>query len=167
MLDILNLKSILIAVGASFTLGAFSSWYLTADYKNAKHDQIMSELHQESAKAVQLASQKALQAERENNRLATEIEVQNAQNRKKLDDLFADNLRLASQYSGLYDRHTSASDCTVPTAPSTTSNAAAAPTRGKLSTELTQLLLSESRRADEAAAYANTCYEWVKKLGAK
>lgn len=167
MLDILNLKSILIAAGASFSIGAFSAWWATAEYKNAKHDQIMSSIYQESAKAVQLASQKALEAERENNRLATEIEVQNAQNRKKLDDLFADNLRLAGEYAGLYDRHAAASDCAVPAAPSTANNAPAAPSRGKLSNELTQLLLSESRRADEAAEYARACYEWVKKLGVK
>lgn len=158
---------LLIAVGASFSIGAVSSWWLTADYKNAKFDSAFAELNEKSNKALREATQKAIEVERDNNRLATEIEVQNAQNRKKIDDLFADNLRLAGEYAGLYDRHAAASDCAVPANAKPADNATAAAPRGKLSNELTQLLLSESRRADEAAEYARACYEWVKKLGAK
>jgi len=35
--------------------------------------------------------------------------------------------------------------------------------RGNISKNLERLLLSEAKRADEAAAYANTCYEWLMK----
>jgi hypothetical protein len=102
--------------------------------------------------------------EREHNKLAIEIEVQNAENRKKLDDIHADNLRLASEYSGLYDSYAAASNCTVSTDPKSSAKPSTQASGSRLSDPLAKLLLSESRRADEAAAYAATCYQWIKSL---
>lgn len=163
----IDLKLLLIAIGASFSIGAASSWWITADYKEAKYTAILAKQRLDAAEALNVAIAKAQAEERENNRLATELEITNAENRKKLDELQADNLRLASEYSGLYDRYSSASNCSVPSPSGSSVGTATAPAGTKLSAQLTQLLLSESRRADEAAAYAKTCYEWVKKLGEK
>lgn len=159
-----NPKLIIIAALSALLIGAFSSWWITASYKENKYKAIISEMRLDAANALADATQKAINVERENNRLALEIEVQNAENRKKLDDVHADNLRLASEYSGLYDSHASASNCPVSSDPSASSKPVTPPSGGRLSDPLTKLLLSESRRADEAAAYAATCYQWIKSL---
>ncbi len=163
----IDLKLIAICVGASFSIGAFSSWWITADYKEAKYTAAISEMKIEAANALNAATVKAMEIAQENSRLANELEVVNAQHRKKLDDTLADNRRLAAELGGLYDRNAAASNCPMPSASNAPSNAAIATAGAKLSNQLAELLLSESRRADEAAAYARTCYEWVKKLGVK
>jgi hypothetical protein len=162
-----DLKLILIAVGASFSIGSLASWWLTADFKESKYQAIISQMQIDGQKAIQESMQKALIVERENNRLATEIEVQGAKNRQKIDELYADNLRLVDERAGLFDSRATPSDCSVPANATTTPKPAAATSCARLSNSLTQLLLTESKRADEAANYAMTCYEWVKKLGVK
>jgi hypothetical protein len=159
-----NLKIILIAALSALMIGAFSSWWVTASYKENKYKAIISEMKLDAAHALADATQKAINIEREHNRLATELEVQNAENRKKLDDVYADNLRLASEYSGLYDRYASASNCPVSPDTSASPKSVTPPSGGRLSDPLAKLLLSESRRADEAAAYAATCYQWINSL---
>ena len=89
------------------------------------------------------------------------------ENRQKIDELYADNLRLVDERAGLFDSRATPSDCSVPTVSTTAPKPVAAPSCARLSNSLTQLLLTESKRADEAANYAMTCYEWVKKLGVK
>lgn len=162
-----DLKLILIAVGASFSIGSLASWWLTADFKESKYQAIISKMQIDGQKAIQESMQKALIVERENNRLATEIEVQGAKNRQKIDELYADNLRLVDERAGLYDSRATASDCSVSTNATTAPKPVAATSCTRLSDSLTKLLLTESKRADEAANYAMTCYEWVKKLGVK
>jgi len=158
---------LLIAVGASFSIGSITSWWLTADFKESKYQAIISKMQIDGQKAIQESMQKALVVERENNRLATEIEVQGAKNRQKIDELYADNLRLVDERAGLYDSRATSSDCSVSTNATTPTKPPAATSCARLSNSLTQLLLTESKRADEAANYAMTCYEWVKKLGVK
>lgn len=162
-----DLKLILIAVGASFSIGSITSWWLTADFKESKYQAIISKMQIDGQKAIQESMQKALVVERENNRLATEIEVQSAKNRQKIDELYADNLRLVDERAGLHDSRATSSDCSVSANSTTAPKPATATSCTRLSNSLTQLLLTESRRADEAANYAMTCYEWVKKLGVK
>lgn len=159
-----SLKATTISIGAAFAIGAMSAWWITADYKENKYQAVIAKMRLDAANALSDATKKALEIERENNRLATELEVQNAENRKKLDDVYADNLRLASEYSGLYDRYASASNCALPTDPKSPAKPSTAPSGSRLSDPLAKLLLSESRRADEAAAYARTCYDWIKSL---
>ena len=163
----IDLKLIAICVGASFSIGAFSSWWITADYKEAKYTAAISEMRIDAANAVTAATVRAMEVAQENTRLANELEVINAQHRKKLDETLADNRRLTAELGGLYDSNAAASNCPMPSATNAASKPSAAPTGAKLSNQLAELLLSESRRADEAAAYARTCYEWVKKLGVK
>jgi hypothetical protein len=160
----LDLKATVIAIGAAFAIGATSAWWVTADYKESKYQAVISKMRLDAADALAVATRRALAIERDNNRLATELEVKNAENRKNLDDVYADNLRLASEYAGLYDSNASASNCTLPSESKPTTKPVAPASGSKLSDPLTKLLLSESRRADEAAAYAATCYEWVKSL---
>jgi hypothetical protein len=160
----LDLKATVIAIGAAFAIGATSAWWITADYKESKYQAVIAKMRLDAADALAVATRRALAIERDNNRLATELEVQNAKTRKDLDDVFADNLRLASEYAGLYDSNASASNCALPSESKPSVNPATPPSGSRLSDPLAKLLLSESRRADEAAAYAATCYEWVKSL---
>jgi hypothetical protein len=158
-----TIKTTVIAAGISFAVGAVSAWWITADYKNAKHESIVAKMKLDAADAVAKAQQKAIEVERENNRLAQEIEVQNAKFKQELDKIGRDNERLVNEF-GLYDRHATPSDCPVPTDAKPTTKPATPPTGSKLSRELSEFLLSETRRADQAAAYAKTCFEWVKQL---
>jgi len=160
-----TIKTTVIAAGASFLIGAVSAWWVTADYKNAKHQSIMTKIQLDAERALNDAKDKALAIEREHNRLAQEIEVQNAKHRQELDEIGRDNERLVAE-RGMYDRGTAQGNCPVPTSPESTAKPASPPTGTRLSKELEQFLLRESRRADEAASYAKTCYEWVKQLEA-
>jgi hypothetical protein len=160
----LDLKATVIAVGAAFVIGATSAWWITADYKEGKYQAVIAKMKLDAADALAVATRRALAIERDNNRLATELEVKNAEHRKNLDDVYADNLRLASEFAGLYDSHASASNCPVSPDPSASPKPVTPPSGGRLSDPLAKLLLSESRRADEAAAYAATCYQWIKSL---
>jgi hypothetical protein len=158
-----NLNSTLVACIASFVIGSASGWYLTAEYKNNKHEVMVGKMQNEANLALRQAVDKLIETERNNAKLANEIEVSHVENRKKLDDLFADNLRLASEYAGMYDRYASNS-CSVSGKPDTSGNTANSASGARLSDQAAGFLLNESRRADEAAAYAAACYEWVKKL---
>lgn len=158
-----NLNSTLVAIVLAFGLGSASGWYLTAEYKNNKHEAMVGKMQNEANLALRQAVDKLIETERNNAKLANEIEVSHVENRKKLDDLFADNLRLASEYAGMYDRYASNS-CSVSGKPDTSGNPTNSASGARLSDQAAGFLLNESRRADEAAAYAAACYEWVKKL---
>lgn len=119
----------------------------------------------ESNKLAELTA-KVLTAEREAENLKTTLELQNEQNNKKLQTISDVNRELANRYGGLLDpgyrescggsstKTTNSSGTTVDTS-----------TSGRLSAEATEFLLSESKRADEAAAYATACYQWIKETG--
>ena len=158
-----NLNSTLVAIVLAFGLGSASGWYLTAEYKNNKHEAMVGKMQNEANLALRQAVDKLIEIERNNAKLANEIEISHVENRKKLDDLFSDNLRLASEYAGMYDRYASNS-CPVSGKPDTSGNPNNATSGARLSDQAAGFLLNESRRADEAAAYAAACYEWVKKL---
>ncbi len=159
-----TIKTTVIAAGISFAVGAVSAWWVTADYKEAKYTAVIAKMKLDAADALAKAQQKAIEVERENNRLAQEIEVNNAKFKQDLANMEADLRRRTDDAGGLYDRNASPSDCPVPTDAKPTTKPAAPPANTRLSDALTRLLLSEAKRADDAAAYAKTCYEWVKKL---
>lgn len=161
-----DIKITTIAAGASFLVGVASAWYITADYKEAKYTAIINQMQLDAQKALNEAKDKAIQTERENNRLAQEIEVQNEKHRKELDKLETELRGYVNELGGLYDRYATCST-DVPTDTGTTTQPAPAPTGAKLSKQLERLLLSESKRADEAARYAQTCYKWISELRSK
>jgi hypothetical protein len=159
----LNLKTTALTAGISFIIGATSAWWITADYKNAKYEATLSKIRFDAEKALNLALNKALEIERKHNQLAEEIEVQNAKHREELDAIGRDNERLVAE-RGLYDRGTPQDNCPVPASADPTTQPANPPTGTRLSKELEQFLLRETRRADQAASYAKTCYEWIQEL---
>jgi len=161
-----DLKATVIAVGAAFAIGATSAWWITADYKNAKHQAIVSEMQIKANVALQEALVKTLEIERQNQQLAQDIEVMSAKHKQELQNVENDLRSLIDNAGGLFDPN--AANCSAKKEESSASgkpvNQAA---RGNISKDLERLLLSESRRADEAAAYAATCYNWIKSLREK
>jgi hypothetical protein len=144
-----------------------SAWYVTSDYKEAKYQAVLSNMRESAAMALFEAQKNAVEVERENNRLAQRLEVQNEQYRQELAKL-EDELRgYVDELGGMYDRYATCSSTSLPTDTGTTPQPAPPPTGARLSKELERLLLSESKRADEAARYANTCYQWIRELRAK
>ena len=159
-----TIKTTVIAAGISFAVGAVSAWWVTADYKEAKYTAVIAKMKLDAADALAKAQEQAIAVERENNRLAQEIEVNNAKFKQELADLESDLRRRTDDAGGLYDRHASPSDCSVPADTKPSAQPARPPANTRLSKQLERLLLSEAKRADDVAAYAKTCYEWVKKL---
>ena len=160
----LDIKSLALVAFIAFTTGSFGSWYLTSSYKESKYAAVISKMREDAAIALHEATLKAMEIASENSKLATELEVQSAENRDRLDQVSSDNRRLADELGGLYDRYSTCSSNTTNTNPATTTESAANTTGVKLSKEATAFLLAESRRADEAANYANTCYQWIKQI---
>lgn len=158
-----TIKTTAIAAGISFALGGLAAWWVTADYKEAKYTAVIAKMKQDAAEALAGAQAMAAQIERENAKLAQEIEVSNAKYKQELAKLSRDNRRLVAE-RGLYDRGTAQSDCPVSGNTATPSQPARPSTGARLSAELTEFLLRQSERADEAASYAKTCYEWVQQL---
>lgn len=162
MLSDLKVTAIALAIGLG--AGALGSWYLTAKYKDSVWGKAVADQKVEAAAQLQAATQRAIEAERQHNALANKLEVANAQNRKKLDSVLAENRRLARDLGGLRDPYSLASGCTLSAKPDTASGLAPTPAPGRLSNEASEFLLDFAREADRAAEYAATCYDWVKRL---
>ena len=149
---------------ASLATGAFAGWWLTHDSLTAKHQAHVSALRSQAADDLRQATDRAFELERQHNALANKLEVANAQNRKKLDSVLAENRRLARELGGLRDPYSLASSCSLSTKPDTSSGIGAAAAPGRLSDEASEFLLVFAREAGRAAEYAATCHEWVKQI---
>ena len=149
---------------ASLATGAFAGWWLTNDSLTAKHQAHVSALRSQAADDLRQATDRAFELERQHNAMANQLEVANAQNRKKLDSVLAENRRLARDLGGLRDPYSLTNSCTLSAKPDTASGLAPAPAPGRLSNEASEFLLDFAREADRAAEYAATCYDWVKRL---
>lgn len=160
----LDLKTTILAIAAALLFGATASWWITADYKEAKYQAIISQMKLDAAEALRIETNKVRAIEAENSRIATELEVAHNAYQQNLDVVKADNARLVAQYGGLYDRQTSSRGSSQASGSNSPSNTSGASSRSKLSDALTEFLLSESRRADEAALYAKTCYDWIQQV---
>ena len=137
-------------------IGAMTAGWMTAKYKDAKFQAFKSA----ADAAYAQAQAKTLEIELKNQVLAKELDSAYRQSKRDID-------RLSSELATVRLRDPNASSCpmpsTTPTAGSTENEAPGA----DLSDQLTQLLLSETRRADEAALYAQTCYRWIKDVQAQ
>lgn len=147
---------------------AFGSWYFTAEYKDAVHTAKFDAYKRELAELHAQNLNEVLQKEREAQERADEIEVKYHDATTEIRLIRNDNDRLARELGGLRDPGerpgaTSGMGNSQGTAPGNTTNAAA---ESRLSREATQFLLDLAEDADRAAAYANTCYEWVNRSNA-
>jgi hypothetical protein len=160
----INLNTTFVASAATAVIVGVSVWWVTADYKNAKHRAIVSEMQIQANVALQEALVKTLEVERQNQILAQDIELLSAAHKRELQNVENDLRILIDNAGGLRDPN--ATDCPAGEKESTTSaKPASQATRGNISKDLERLLLSEAKRADEAASYAMTCYNWLTQIG--
>lgn len=158
---IFDLRTTLIALALGLIVGAGGSWYLTAEYKDAKWGKAISDQKVEAGKVLQAETDKVLAAERENTKLNNQLEVNHADANRKIDATLADNRRLARELGGLRDpgRRPSCGGSQAGAQPAT--DASAGTTGTELSAEATEFLLELTADADRAAEYAATCHNWA------
>lgn len=161
----IGLRTTAIVAALALVWGALGSWWLTAEYKDNKWKAKIEAQKVEAARQLQEATQRVIEVERQNNAIATQLEIKNAETQTQLDRVLADNRRLAAQLGGLRDpgRRTSCPSA-VPSAAGASQQPSAQASDGRLSAEATNFLLEFAREADRAAEYAATCHEWVKQI---
>lgn len=160
-----DLRTTLIALVIGLGVGTVGSWYLTAEYKDASWTASVEKQKVKAAEEIRAATDRAISAERRQNELANQLEVNHVESERELDKVLADNRRLARELGGLRDpgRRPSCGD-TVPTDSTTSSQPEGGSTGAELSAEASEFLLEFAREADRAAQYAKTCYDWTQQL---
>lgn len=161
-----NLRTTLIALAIGILLGGLTAWHFTAKYKDATWEASIAKQKSGAATELQAATERAIKAERAQNELSTQLEVQHVESQKQLDNVLADNRKLSAKLGGLRDpgRRASCSSA-VPASTTTTGRAQDTTTDSRLSNEASGFLLEFARDADRAAEYANTCHNWVEQIG--
>ncbi len=161
----LNIKTVILVAVIAFCAGSFGAWWLTAEYKDNKWEALIATTNQWAAEALQTATERTRRIERENEKLATSLEVKHVESEQLLDQILADNQRLARQLDGLRDpgnrqncRDPMPTDGTAATEPIDRAGGA------RLSEHATGFLLAFARDADNSAQYAKTCYQWIQRL---
>ncbi len=170
----LNLPGKILAFLACVVISAAAGGWGVARYKNNQWAAEVARIQNEASAQLQEANAKLIAAERASHELSTTLEVKNGQTKKELDRALADNRRLMRERGGMRDpaaTNRPRLDCRVPPAgsaavPPASAAAADVPdgTEGLLSAETSEWLMVYARRADEAAAYAATCYAWISEI---
>jgi hypothetical protein len=137
-------------------IGAMTAGWMTAKYKDAKFDAFKFA----ADAAYAQAQAKALEIELKNAVLAKELDSAYKQNKRDLD-------LLSSELATVRLRDPNARSCPMPSTTPSTGESQGQAAGADLSEELTRLLQAESRRADEAALYAQTCYQWIRDVQAQ
>lgn len=164
----LSIRNVILGAVVASIAGAIAGWWITDDILTSKHEAQIQRMRLDAADALQAATERAIQAEREGVALALKLEVQNAENRKRLDGILADNRRLSRELGGLRDPFAIASGgCAMPAPSPGTGLVATAPAPGRLSNEASEFLLEFARDADRAAEYANTCHRWIEEVNGR
>lgn len=164
----LDVRPIALAAAIGLGIGSLGSWYLTAEYKDASWTASIEKQKVEAAKQLQAATDRAIEAERSQNKLANQLEVEHVESERQLDKALADNRRLARELGGLRDPGRRPScNATVSTNSTTSSQPEGGTTGAELSAEASEFLLEFARDADRAAQYAKTCYDWTQQLNRK
>jgi hypothetical protein len=145
------LYSIVAAMAVSF----FAGWYVNGWRLNAEIESLHAAWNEAYSNQVKATRDK----EHELNQLNTQVEVNNANQAKAINDAHDKNIKLADTVKRL-QHSTSSSNRTMPKTSATCKCASATTTSG-LSDESINLLVELAREADDAARYANTCHQWA------
>lgn len=164
-----DIRNIALALVIGLTVGALGSGLAVKRYVNnawtARTAKLLSTQKSEAATALQKATDRATKAERAQNQLATELEIQSELNKNRLNDAYRSNTALATQLGGLRDPgRRPGGSCPNPAPTGSATQPAGEAGGATLSAEATQFLLDFAYDADSAAEYANTCYNWLQKL---
>jgi hypothetical protein len=140
---------------AVILISFFAGWQVNGLRLNAE----IAQLHATWNEAYSNQAKITIAKEHNLNQLNTQIEVNNVNQAKAIDDAHVENLKLATDVKRL--QHTTSSrSSSVPKASSTCQCANSTTTSG-FSDESISLLIEMAREADDAARYANTCHEWA------
>lgn len=139
-----------------------STFVITNKLVNSKWKSAVDEYKILEANKLASIAQRVLIAERSAEDLKVKLELANEEHKDKLNKISVVNRELTNLY-GMRDPG-SREDCASTGAgmPKTSGTTTSKTTGARLSNESAEFLLAESRRADEAAAYAQACYRWVK-----
>lgn len=152
-----------LAIAILVVLGAVAggSWYLTAEYKDAKWTAAIEKQKVEAAAQLQAATEGVLKKERAATQRNTNLEIDNAKANAKVNIALSTNRKLAAELGGLRDpgRRASCRDAVPADSPAGVSADPAA--EGRLSAEASEFLLGFAADADRAAEYALTCHIWA------
>jgi hypothetical protein len=97
--------------------------------------------------------------ERELNQLNVQVEANNANQAKAINDAHDKNIKLAADIKRL-QQSASVGNGPMPNADNSC-KCASTTTQSEFSNESISLLVNLAREADDAARYANTCHEWA------
>lgn len=166
-------QSLLIGAAAcamSAVLGAAAAYR----YADARHDAEISEVLAASARALQTAQADAMARERAAREAADELEVQHAKSTHDLAALHAENQKLVAQLrragaAGRADGAAGLCNCPAAGAAGMPADSGAARAAGgaacpDISAGVAGRIVDLAHRADVAALYARTCYDWVSGL---
>lgn len=157
-------KYLIGALVLAATVGGSYHWGVTSE--RGKQAEVALEKTRKQAILDKKHRDLVAAATAENQALANRIEVESNASRTTIESMAEDNRRLAARTGGRL-RDSNARACQAPDRvpkAGDTARAADPAADGKLSAELSGLLLTESRRADEAAVYAATCFAFVRGL---
>lgn len=147
-----------------FTIGAGLSYKVSTNYANAVWSASVNEQNLTIEKALRVAERLATEKIQRQNQLARTLEVMYVETQTQLDEVRADNRRLTTEF-GMRDPGQRGRGATTESETSgTTSCPTSGTTEARLSNEAEEFLLSFSRDADQAAQYAQTCYQWIRGL---
>lgn len=155
---------LLVATGSFFLGKHFEAnrW----EAKLATVNSTFAEERRASAEALALEAEKAMELQQELIRIAQEADTDYEERRNEIDRLEASNRELVAKFGGLRDPGKRERTCPPAQGGAGSSERAEDPaTEARLSAEASEFLLSESRRADEAAAWATTCWNWLNGQG--
>lgn len=156
-----DIKGMLAALAVGLLVGALSSWYLTAEYKDSKWGKAVADQKVAAAKALQAETEKVLDAERKNTELNNNLEKNHAEASRKIDATLADNRRLARELGGLRDPGRRPGCGAAGAETGAAADPAGGSAEGRLSDEASEFLLELAADADRAAEYAQTCRAWA------
>jgi hypothetical protein len=156
-----DIKTALIALAVGLLVGALGSWYLTAEYKDAKWGKAVADQKVEAGKILQAETNKVLAADRKATELNNQLEKNHADASKKIDSTLADNRRLSRELGGLRDPGRRPSCGGTQAGGNAPADAAGSASTGQLSAEASDFLLEFAADADRVAEYAQTCYSWA------
>lgn len=141
----------IIGIIAAFLTGwNVNGWRLNSEIES---------LHATWNQAYRNQAQLTLNAERDITKLNQTLETNHANASQKINQLYADNRRLAQQLGGLRDP--ASAHWRTLSKTNTSCQCANTTTDGRLSDQATQFLLELARDADSAAEYAATCHQWA------
>jgi hypothetical protein len=140
---------------AAMAVSFFAGWYVNGLRLNAE----IAQLHATWNEAYANQSKITMDKEHALNRLNTQIEVDNANQEKAINDAHDKNIKLASIVKRL-QQSTNTRGSTMPSANSSC-ECASETAASRFSDESVRLLVQMAREADEAAKYANACHQWA------